>query len=388
MEKREILEKILNHGFQITPKALDMICSEEETDKLIYYLKTLIEAPPVVNEEIVSKILGSRLKVTKERPKPPNKKKITVADTINYNTKRYEILKKILSKSVLESPISINKITNKKTKFPLIAMIGMVNEDKKTILVDDTTDNLELHMGGSTFGGLLEGDVLFFNCKKNGEIIRIVDMRWPDIPLKKVIKRTSKEIKCVFFGVGGPLASSIQHKLTTSLNELDGELYLFVFDNSLTDANLKTISKFVHGLSNEGIKKTVLITRHKSNFPSDATYVVPPAVININGVTILVGGPEMEKYRPIFKDDTSESVMLRMLKRRDLNPAFSSDWFGDGSEYIIEDVPDIFVSSFVGTPGSMNYKGTTLISTGDCGRDCVCWVANLKSRIINKLYVV
>jgi hypothetical protein len=108
----------------------------------------------------------------------------------------------------------------------------------------------------------------------------------------------------------------------------------------------------------------------------------------MHGIRILVGGGEMEKYKTMLGGDAGESLMLRMLKRRDLNPVFSSEELASESAsggrvagFVVENVPDFFVSSSAGAPGSANYKGTTIISTGVQG---VLWVAGLSTREVNK----
>lgn len=387
MEKKEVLQKILNHGFQISPEALDMIRSEDEARRLIDYVRGLSDIPPVIDEVVVGESRNPPLKVIKGGSTQAVKRKITPTEVVNYNNKRYEALKKILLENILESPISINKVTTSGEKFSLIAMVESINKDKKTILVDDTTGELELHTGENNINDLLERDVLLFNCEKEGEKMWVVGMKWPDTPFRKEIKKSSKEIKCMFLGISGALEASNQGKLISSLSATNGELYLFVFDKSPAGTNQEAITNLIRKLTNSGVKKIILIT-NQSDSLGDITYLTSPVVVCVSGITILLGGPEMEKYRGLFKEETGASIMLGMLKRRDLNPMFDIHKCGGNKEYIIENVPDIFASSFAGNPETMNYKGTTLISTGDYKIDYVCWVADLRSRTINKLNVL
>lgn len=384
MKKKEVLQKILNQGFQISPEALGMVHNEEEATRLMDYVRGLAETPPVIDKMVVEKSRGLLLEVIKEGSTQTVKRKIIPTDIVNYNNKRYEVLKKILLENTLASPISINKATTTGKKLSLIAMVESVNKDKKTILVDDTTGELELHVPENTINNFLEGDVLLFNCEKKGEGMWAVDTEWPDIPFKKEIKKSSKEMKCVFLGIGGVLEPDNQEKLVSKLSAATGELYLFVFDKSSTNTNQEAATNLIRELTSSGVKKIALITNQESGHLNHISQFAPPAVVSISGITILLGGPEMEKYRELFKEETGASIMLRMLKRRDLNPTFNISRRGE-KEYIIENIPDIFVSPFAGNPESMNYKGTTLISTGDYDIGHICWVADLKSRTINKL---
>jgi DNA polymerase II small subunit/DNA polymerase delta subunit B len=114
----------------------------------------------------------------------------------------------------------------------------------------------------------------------------------------------------------------------------------------------------------------------------DVTISSPTLMKIENTILILACNGELfSEYKKIWKDKSSENIILNLLKKRHLSPIFNlNKKIYDDDIYTVDIVPDIFVSSNFDKPGYMNYKGTTIISNGSFLLEPIYWLINLKTR--------
>jgi hypothetical protein len=123
--------------------------------------------------------------------------------------------------------------------------------------------------------------------------------------------------------------------------------------------------------------KLVLIK--KGNLEPGENIFSPPVFLNVENKVkmLLCDGNIFSSYQGILGEKTEE-IMLNLLKKRHLDPVFSVEKAVIEDRLIIDPVPDIFVSFDFGSSGLINYKGTTIISSGSSEQ--MFWIVNLKSR--------
>jgi hypothetical protein len=78
--------------------------------------------------------------------------------------------------------------------------------------------------------------------------------------------------------------------------------------------------------------------------------------------------------------NTSPEILLQtLLRKRHLNPVFDNTIYHE-DPFIIDTVPDLFVSAHFHSPTVLNYKGTTILTTGSFITEPVYWLTNLRTR--------
>lgn len=320
MDDREVVRLFLDNGLQINSMILDEIKKTGADPKtLINYLKGKNPGSPIIAPGDITGWLGSN----------PNNNAVTrkssysVNDFANSLMSRYNTIRDILAdKSGLPNLMSINRMSDKIPNFSLICMVREKNADD-TIFVEDTTGHIEMGLSGDAkeaVKSVQENDVIGLVCAYSSDIPMVQKIIWPDIPIKKTI------------------ATSIQEKTCLFLPPLSEE------ETVAIDSKLS-----VHG------EKVLLYSG-----------LGTPDRRTVSGVSmLLVHLPELQDYASSSGLDVP-AAMTAMIKRRHLKPrlAVGADIF-EPDPYLVSEVPDIVAFSGLAEQSVINYKGTTLVSTGD-----------------------
>lgn len=385
MKKEEIVNFFLQKGLNIDPSGLEYFYENpEEIKKFLEKTEKMDKKPTMVNLEVIKKLIKEgydKIEVIKKFPTPM--KKVSVDDISKNLAERYEKIRKFfLNRIDLVNPISINKITPKTRRFSLVAMVREKNEENKTILVEDMTGEITTHINNLNFDSIVTDEVLGLTCERNDDRIEVVGVLWPDIPLKREISRLEEDVYCMFLS-DLQLNQEFDSKAKKILGEIRQltykQLYIFLFGDKSTDN--KSIERFVEKLP-EKCKVIVIYSPANPIETKNANYFSSPSFLTVGGKInmLLCDGELFSIYKSLWNKKKPEEVMLNLLKKRHLDPIFKPEKLFMEDHLMIEPVPDIFVSGNLGSPGILNYKGTTIISCGGFSTEPLYWILNLRTR--------
>jgi DNA polymerase II small subunit/DNA polymerase delta subunit B len=231
--------------------------------------------------------------------------------------------------------------------------------------------------------------VIGITCEKN-EGIEATSIIWPDIPLKRDLIKTEKDVFCLFISDmhidDQNFNKQSYEKFIKWLNETNYEkMHIFILSNISQDLKqtedfLETISKY----------PTIYVKANSEGAPEfDGMILEDNSNITIeNGINLLLStGKTIHKYIHLWPDQPPEQVMLNLLKKRHLNPTMENiqESIVSENQFIIDPVPDIFVSGGFHKSGILNYKGTTLLSNSNFVIEPMLWLVNLRTRETLKL---
>ncbi len=386
MEKPYIVQKFLSNGYQLTEESLLFFVENESKiqkflditkgrlDQSIITLDTINEIFSNKNSELEMKILNTFSRKSKN---------ISIDELTKIFIKRYQKMSDILIKNKqLLNLISINRIKQQE-KFSLIVMIKEINSGEKSILVEDLTGTITLHISDSIIGDfrfLVEDEVIGVVCDKYGtyknNVVRIFQ---PDIPLTTKIRSSKEEILIIFVSdIHMDNKNFDQYKLEKFIDFLKKQKIktnVFVIgDVSEKEEDIEKFKKMIPE------KISVNFLRGHLKHIKSGNWLPDPSHLDINGVRIFLShGDKFQKYYEKFRL-TPENMILQLLKKRHLFPIFKSNSIIKTEELIIDNIPDIFVIGHYHEPSIMNYKGVTLISLGSFIENPIFWGVNLKTR--------
>jgi DNA polymerase II small subunit/DNA polymerase delta subunit B len=300
-------------------------------------------------------------------------------------TNRYETLKKYLSSRLeLVNLISVNKITSKTKKFSLIVMVKEKND--RSLLVEDSTGEATVYVQEEAVGQVVPDEVIGIVCEKENDTINVKKIIFPDIPLKRDVARTEKEAYAFF--ISDMFLNQVNNtkKILDKINSIKDKLYVFVLGN--VSSQKEDIINFFNNLPKNASKIFLKGDIDPEINMEDVTIFSSPTLVKIeNKILVLVcSGKIFSEYKKIWKEQSSEKIMLNLLRKRHLSPVFDfNKKISEEDSYIIDIVPDIFVSSNFDKPGVINYKGTTIASNGSFLSEPIYWLINLKTREIIKM---
>jgi DNA polymerase II small subunit/DNA polymerase delta subunit B len=386
MEKEEIVNLLLERGMSIDPKGLDYFYQKpEQIDSFFEKIEKMEEKPTTISFELIKDLLETLpAEIEVVKPSVPSKKIILVDDISRMLVERYEKIQKYFSTRIdLVNPISINKITQKTKRFSLVVMVKEKDEKNKMLVVEDLTGETSVHVSNNTAFDLIVSDEVFgLLCEKNDDTIEVVNTLWPDIPLKREIPKTEKDTYCVFLS-DLHLEQDFEEKTKKILKEIEvlnaHYIYIFLFGENTHDKEM--LKKFVKNLPPNN--KAVVIQNNSEIFEiENVLWFSSPVVLNIEKRIrlLLCDGKQFSFYKNLWSTKKSEEIMLNLLKKRHLDPVFKFEKALLEDRYVIDGVPDIFVSGNFNSPGMLNYKGTTIISCGSFPAEPVYWVVNLRTR--------
>jgi len=409
MNKKDILVKLLEHGYQPHPDSLDLLIENSSKFKeIISELNLLKPRPFVLTQDIllnlntikklngvenIEKIKKSKLlkdikiktKVEVLKRFEIKRRKKTINDFISYFTSRYNQIRKMLvGRLDLINLLSINKLTQRTNNFSIIGLVREKNDKNKYIIIEDLTGELQIFFEDEMYDEILLDDVVGIRCRKEDSRYIAMDIVWPDIPLKRRINRTEDEVYVLFisdfhFDKEGFKKDSYE-KFVKWVNSFQNLGYIFVvgdIGNENIFDDLPKNSKILYCPGNTDIE---------IKLPNHVERLSDPSLVKIHDtVTVLLThGKILEKYKLLFHTENPLNIMMNLLKRRHILPVIDSDKIGIDDIFVMNEVPDIFITGHFHKPGYQNYKGTTIISNGSFLTDPTFYVIDLKTRRVMK----
>lgn len=402
VDKKEIVSKFLNEGYQLDTKALEFFTKKPGKigDFLKNFKKTVEERdrPTTITLKHVLSIFGAsvavevpELEIIKKFP-TKRKEKVDIEQYISMYNKRYEKISKILLGKMSNLKVtSINNI-QKQTEFSLIAMVREKDPIERTLLVEDPTGNIIVYIedkeaaGVNEYEAIIEDDIFGLVCGRTPSGIKVKQIIWPGIPLNRKINKTDESIKCLFISnlhIDSPKHNNPNYKKLINWVEKTKFEKFYIFVLGGLSANKKDVKKFLSHLPKNSFKIFLRSNddakfENASKIDKKTAVSKDPILISIKGVKIfLVQGERLQNYKRTWPNTNAGSIIINLLKRRAVRI--------NGNVIILEEVPDVFAMGGFGRPETSNYKGTTIISTGDFIDTSAAWVLDLKTREINKL---
>jgi len=395
MKKQEIINSFLKKGIQLDSDVLDELHRDQtKIRRILEKIDKDKEKPKTLTvESIQSLFKEARGKIELVKGAIYKKKKITPKDCTEYLSKRYEEISKLLVKKLrLLNLMSLGKITQKTRNFSVIGMVKEKDNEESTIMIEDQTGELVIHfdeIGLKTFREIVLDEVLGAVCEKK-EVVRAKKIIWPDVPLRKHVNKTKDDAFCLFV--------SDLHMDDEKTNKKSYEKFLdwanktkytpfYIFVLGDISSRKKDIKDFFYNLPKNAFKVFI-----KGEIDPDTDVwdlVLPnPSLVKIENdiLALLSHGDFLANYNDAWKDLTPAMVMQNLLKKRHINPGFEfNPEIYDIDPFLIDVLPDIFVSGHVHTPSLVNYKGVTMMTTGSFVSTPVFWLVNLKTRETIKL---
>lgn len=397
MEKKDIVTRFLKEGRQLGASALDYFMTNPEKIGEFLLVSQDIEQYPIITLDLIQKALKeeSDVKIIKKFFISREKEKISISDYSNMLMEYYDAKKRLLMSRVDDTKLlSINK-TQKQRAFVMICMVKEKDYIERSASVEDPTGMIAVYFENAAgFENLLENDVVALSCVSSAEGIKVKQVIWPDVALKRSINKTKDKICCLFI--------SDFHMDSKSFSKERYEKFVNHVENINKKTNHGTMYVFILGgisQRKEDVER-LFSTLPKNSFKiflrsnKDATtenrngllISSSPMLVQIENIKFLLcRGDELYHYKKASKVSGTD-VMINILKRRDLR------FFGEDAELffptknsLVSQVPDIFASGGFLSPNTINYKGVTVVTTGSLEQNPVFWMIDLKTREINKL---
>jgi DNA polymerase II small subunit/DNA polymerase delta subunit B len=383
MEKQEIVKLFLDKGLQLDPSSLEYLYTHQ--DNITFVLNNLIgKSIGVVTLDLIKSVLPEDVVVIKEFKEEP--RKVSVDDLVKMLRKRYENISEILLKRLdLVNLISIGKITKKSKKFSLICLVRDKNPDKRSLLVEDGSGEVEVFFTEDLedFKFIVLDEVVGLVCETVNDMIFVRKVVFPDIPFKKEISRTEEEVFCLFlsdFCLDSGFNEKYFQKFLDWLKEQkEKNILIFVLGGiSSKESDVEEIFKILSSF------KDVYLLKSEKDASSSKFKFEDPVLVKVKGLTLLLShGNIFQKYAKLFGLPIEQTCLL-MLKKRHLNPTIElGRTFED--VYFLDAVPDIVACGSSNQPSFLNYKNTTILSCGNFVDKPIFWMVNLKSREIFKI---
>ena len=393
MEKSEIIKIFMNKGHQLDSESLNYFL--ENPERLKPFLESIAKEEKIpfnINKQTILKVTEKEYIPNFERIKSSRyKEKFSVQDMVSFVNKRYVEIKKILSKRMdLINLISINKISDKTKKFSIIAITREINRNQNHLTVEDNTGRIELKLSEKTkenIKNIYEDEVIGLICEKENGSVLVTNIVFPDIPLRREINRTEKEINCLFIsdlhlGQANP---TLEKKLIEHLIKLDDKnLFIFLLGDISSDEELT--NKFISKLPPKAKKLLILGEMDKRGTYENVEILEDPSWIKMGNVIIFLShGNFLDGYLKETETNIDETI-TNMLRKRNFNPKFEfTKKIFEEDPYFIDVIPDIIAMGHFQKPTTRNYKGTTIITNGGFLGQPIFWNINLRNREIIKI---
>lgn len=383
MDRREIIKKFLASGCQLDFASLEFFFKNQDKIDQFFQKRENKQLPKIITLNFLQSFLKEpNIEILKTFS--CEKRRISIQDAVRYFAANYEKLKSMLIGSQdLINLISINKISNQTKNFSLIGMVREKDEESNSITIEDTTGDLEIFIDGAdAFHEIVIDDVLGAVCTKNDKIFaeRII---WPEIPLRRSINRTDEDAYCLFISDFHMDAENFNKKayeiFLEWLNKTKyDKFYLFILGD--ISSKKEDIVNFFNNLPTGSFKIFAPGEIDPDINIIDALLIKHPTILKIEDklIFLICHGDALSKYTDIWKKAAPNKVMLNLLKKRQLDPVFDKQIYKE--DQILDAVPDVFVSGHFHEPSLLNYKGTTILTTGGFTSTPTFWLMNLKTR--------
>ncbi|MCM8786111.1 MAG: hypothetical protein NC899_07770 [Candidatus Omnitrophica bacterium] len=388
MEKKDIIKKFLEFGYQLDNESLDFF--NKNPNKINIFLNEIKNKKiedKVIKFDFIKSFPFQKNKIEIFKQLKEKEKSYIVEDYVQFFNSRYEKIKKILStRFELINLLSINKISEKTTTFSIIGMVKEKNENEKYILIEDNTGELIVYFDENSFKkykDIVEDEIIGLLCKKENNIIKIKNIIFPDISLKREINKIKDDVFC-FFISDLHMDNKIFNKKAYEnflqwIKEFKNKLYIFIIGD--VSSKKEDILDFFSCLPSN-IFKVYQKGEIDPNFDIGDLNITNPSMLKVeDNITIfLYHGNILTEYLKIWNTQP-EILLLNLLKKRNMNPIFKfNKKIYEEDVFLLDTVPDIIVTGHLHTPGMVNYKGTTIISNGSFITQPIFWMVNLKTR--------
>lgn len=399
MEKEKIVARFLKEGYQIDTSALGyFITNPEKIKELIQKIKGTKSHPPIITLSSVKTILKekeSTIKIIKKFFIGHENEKISISDYSNEFVNIYTRKKQILVNRVDSAKLlSINKIQKQK-QFVIICMLREKDQVEKSAIVEDLTGSTTVYFKDiSEFENLLENDVIAVLCECSPNGIKARRIIWPDVPLKQGVRKAKRSAYCLFISDFHMDSENFDKgryekfvKWIERITDKQNYVKVYIFILGGISRRSEDVKRLLGALPKKTFKiflrsrRDARVSEHEDVLISEI-----PITFEIEGIRFLLcQGDRLCRYRDVWNADAI-NVMKNMLKRRELRPYVEPGRpCIPSKESIIDQIPDIFVSGGFHFPQTTNYKGVTIITTGDLADNPIFWGVNLETREINKL---
>ena len=387
MEKGEIVARFLKEGYQIDMSAMGYFeATPEKINEFIQKTRAITPQPSIITLSFVKNTLNeeeSCIKIIKNFFTTHENKKNSISGYSKafadiYTKKKQMLMDRVDSAKLL----SINKIQKQK-EFVIICMVRENDQIEKSAVVEDLTGSTSVYFKNvPEFENLLENDVVALLCDSSPNNITARKIVWPDIPLNREVRKAKRDVYCIFISDFHMDSENFDkekyEKFVRLVEETTGKgkyvkTYIFILGG--ISSKTKDVRKLFGDLPKE-TSKIFLRSSKDARIPEyeDVMIFESPVYLEIEGIGFL-----------LCQNNTMDAMKL-VLKRREMIPCAENDHSRTPSkENTIDNPPDIFVSGGSHSPQTTNYKGVTLITTGDLADNPIFWGAELETRETNKL---
>ena len=369
MERNEIVKIFLDKGYMIDTESLDFFSNNQTmVQPFLDYYSDMREKTGAIDINLVQEILKIKTSEVQVLNKEKKKQKISVADQSFFLNKRFETIRKIMNGRLdLINLVSINKLSQKSKKFSLIGIVKQKNNDAKSLILEDTTGEVEIFFSENFFpdyDSILHDDILGFIC--TNELGRYYYMKtiWPDIPLVRDVKKTSGNYKCIFASISDSNIGKLIDWLNRSADK-ETAILLFLGNGQL---DRKLFEKFPASLTKYVVEGT--------------------SVVSISNLTFFLSNSSIyKKYQDFFKT-TAEGTLVNLIKRRNMNPNMDFDKsIYEEDPFILDKVPDVVATNSFGEQSISNYKGTNILTLKDFNFGNSVLILDLRTREVIKIEI-
>jgi len=345
MDKSEILRMFLDKGYQIDVETLDFFSKNENSLQKFFSEIEKKSTPSTITLDFVETMLQSDVVIFSLNRE---NKKLTAEDLAKSLLERLSIIKKILVTHMdLVNLLSINKISQKTKKFSLIGIVLRNDYSTQQITVADDTGEIDMRIDKKSSEEIQVNDVLGFVCEKD-DIVRVKNVVFPDVPLRRNIKALVEEKNAVF-------AEKTNDSVLKWCAENKNQIYLFTFthhdDLSEIPANVRLVF-CGDGPTFANVSKMFSIFFFDGSFLKD-----------------------------LANDKKFDDFLVLQFRKRYFNATKKFDKIFINNAFVLENIPDAIVVRGLGEAVQTNYKGTSLLSV----TEDTAWVISLKTREIIKL---
>ena len=395
MEKQEIVDLFLGYGYQLDLDSLEYFY--QTPDGIRSFLEKLGETktnPKTITLEVVRALVEKPgMDVELISGTDSKQTKNTVQSYVQHFTTRYEKISKLLLKRLgLLNLMSIGKISPRAKNFSIIGIVREKDNVQKTVVLEDQTGELLVYFDDGCleeFRQILPDEVLGVVCEKK-ETVGVKKVIWPNLSLKKDVSKTAHDVYCAFL--------SDLHMDNAKFNKTAYEKFLdwvgsvkykkfYIFVLGDVSSKKDDIKNLFSDLPQSSFKIFLKGEMDPDVEMWDLVLPTPSFIRLENSVSLLLcHGEFLTNYSNIWKDLPPTMVMLNLLKKRHINPVFEfNPRIYEHDPFLLGAVPDIFVSGHFHIPSLMNYKGTTIMSTGSFVSSPSFWLVNLRTRETLKL---
>ena len=386
MERAEIIKKFLEAGYQLDREVLDYFSQEpQKISPLLAVLDTLSPRPITVTMSTLEKISPLQATITVTRVFEEGRKPKKVQEVVNYLNSRYQRISGLLqNRSDLANLVSIRKITDKMKKLSIICLIKDLDEDQLSAVVEDTTGELNVFFSErESFSELVLDEVVGLTGINDNGRFSIANVIRPDIPLKKEVAHADRKIGCYFisglFLDAKGFAEEKYEKLVKMIAD-DTTAKVVVLLGGIAKTK-ERIEKFFGDLPSDSVKIYLKTSAEPEVSGKNVVVVSDPTIVNIGKVSIFLShGDILRGYFQKMGKPPAEAL-LALVKKRHLDPTFNhTKKIYDQDPYFLDTVPDIFCLGYFSPPGVLNYKGSTILVTGNLLENPIYWKVDLETR--------